>query len=449
MKKFLPALLSLLIIMTFLSCEISDTNQKLKTKSKIKAVSDPVSYISMGLKHAMGFSIEKKDDGVSVSSIQEFGIAAAKDLFDGAKIISIDGFDPMNLDENSKDEIVTQLQNGKCTLVYLDNTDSEKSVLLEVTRSTSPQKRAWKYVFVSETTENHPPSILILDIAATINKMDFKREAVNFFQIYNSELDEWWDYDEEVHPFDVNLDLENISNILSPGFTFDSSHTDKSGSIKYTGETDVELNYDFLSEFDYRGHTKTGTGNLKSKNKTYQGYVSVGYEEYFFILPFYEELEPGSHNRLSEDQMPSLEKVKDWIILFDSTGGLLELSVDGASRHWDGAYLPADSKSTDSRSLLNHFKSSDILEHSAYVDLKSIEISWLYDVIDGWEGDPYPIDMTITFPDDIDGTIELESFQPYYLAEEKIIFTYVPVSGKLSVESGPDVRLSGFIMRMK
>ncbi|MFH1515238.1 MAG: PDZ domain-containing protein [bacterium] len=449
MKKNISIAISLMILMTFLSCEINNTNQKPETKSKIKSDSDPVRYISMGFEHAMGFSIEKKDAGVFVSSIQELGIAATQGLFDGAKIISIDGFDPMKLDEQSKNEIVNQLENGKCSLIYSYDTDLEKSITLEVNRSNCPQKRTMKYFFVSDTAENQPPSILIIDLAATINKLDFKRETVNFIQFYNSELDEWWNYDEEVHGFSVDADIENISSILSPGFKIDSSQTDKSGSFNYDGKNEIELKYDILTEFDYRGFTQIGRGNLKSKDHLFNGYVSATFEEQFFILPLYKKIESLSYKKLADDQMPITEKVNDWIVLFDKTGGLLELSVDGASQQWFGAYLPAKYDSTDSDSLLTNVKSSGNLVNGEYVELNSIEISWLYDTTEGWEGDPYPVDMSIAFPDDFAGKIELKSFTPFYFQEKAILFTYVPLSGKLSVENGADVQLSGFVMRMR
>lgn len=452
MKPVLKICVTLLMLVLCVSCQVQNSEgQKQEGKIPLKVMQvDPLNMISMGLQHSFGLAIKEDNGVVVVEKLKEKGPAGVAGMKDGMKIKSILGFDLLNLDKQpNSNRIVENIENGSAPIVVTNDDGTETEFDLKVTTSNCPQQRNSNLIFVSDTDNEHPPSVLIIEVAARIKKGSFNQEAANMIQYYNSFTDEWWVLEDSKDDFNAGVPIEKLTNLATPGLFIDSNPENNSGMIGYSGEKQFELKYEISNEFELNGKRQIGEGYLKCGNMLFKGKVFVQYEEQYFILPHYKEkINPVEKKPLAADNAQVTVKVLDWIMLFDKSGSLLELSVDGAYKKWLGVYMPSNAGNNDDVKGLNDYLTTDIDDYTIkYVNLDDCNMTWFDEVVTGFEADPYPDDINIVFPNDFSGEIKLKSFSPDYLDDNHRI--YIPLSGQFVPDDGSPIDVYGFIMRIQ
>ena len=79
--------------------------------------------------------------------------------------------------------------------------------------------------------------------------------------------------------------------------------------------------------------------------------------------------------------------------------------------------------------------------------MADFNMTWFEEFETGYETAPYPDDITITFPDDLNGKIKLNAYSPKYLDKNHRI--YISLSGQFVATDGSAVDVYGFLIRMK
>lgn len=448
--QILKICLTLLMLVLCVSCQVQNSDgQKQEGKIPRRTIElDPINWISMGLQHSFGLAIKKDNGVVVVEKLMEKGPAGVAGLKNGMKIKSILGFDLLNLDKQpNSNQIVENIEKGSAPIIVINDDGTETEYDLKVTTSNCPQQRNSDFIFVSDADNENPPSVVIMEIATRIKKGSFNQEAANMIQYYDSFTDEWWELEDNKDDFDAGVPIEKLTNLATPGLFIDSNPENNSGMIAYSGEKRFELKYEISNDFEMNGKRQVGEGYLKSGNILFKGKVIIQHEEQFFILPHYKEKgDPLKKKPLPDDKAQVTVKVHDWIILFDKSGSLLELSVDGAYKNWLGVFMPSNSDNKNGSKGLSDYLITDIADYTIeYVNLDDFNMTWFYEVVTGYEADPYPDDINIVFPNDFSGEIKLKSFFPDYLDDNHRI--YIPLSGQFLPDDGSPIDVYGFMMR--
>ncbi len=452
MKPALKICLTLLMLVFCVSCQVQNSDeqkQEVQIPRTIVEI-DPINWISMGLQHSFGLAIKEVNGVVLVEKLKEKGPAGVAGMKDGMKVKSILGFDLLNLDKQpNSDKIVANIEYGSAPIVVINDDGSETEYDLKVTTSNCPQQRNSDFIFVSDADNENPPCVLIIQSATRIKKGSFNQEAANMIQYYDSFSDEWWGLEDNKDDFNAGVPIEKLAHLATPGLFIDSNPENKSGMITYSGEKRFELKYEISNEFELNGKRQIGEGYLKSGNILFKGKVMVQHEEQFFILPHYKEKAgPLEKKPLTADKAQVTVKVYDWILLFDKSGSLLELSVDGAYKKWLGVYMPSSAGNNGDLKGFSDYLTTDIYDYTIeYVSLDDFNMTWFYEFVTGFEADPYPDDIKIVFPNDFSGEIKLKSFTPEYLDDNHRI--YIPLSGQLVPDDGSPIDVYGFIVRMQ
>ncbi len=449
MKTILKISIVLLVLVMCVSCEVKKSDKSDIETNPLKMVGvDPFRMVSMGLQHSFGIDIKKENSVVVVDKLKEKGPAAVAGLKNGTVIKSIGGFDIINLDKINSDKIVAQIENGAVPIIVVNDDGTEKNIDLEVTRSNCPQQRNLDFIFVSDTDNENPPSVLVAHIATRIKTGTFNQEATNTIYFYDSLNDKWWMKEDYKDDFSAGVEIEKLTGLLTPELFIDSSPAIDSGMIGYSGEKRFKLNYEISNEFDLYGKTQIGEGFLKSGNILLKGRIIVQYEEKYFILPHYKESDSPEMKPLAPDKAQVSVKVSDWIMLFDKSGSVIELSVDGALKKWLGVFMPSNTANSDDSNSLSDYLIKDInIEECKYVNLDDFNMTWFEEYETGYEADPYPDDINIIFPNDLEGEIKLKSFSPKYLHKNHRI--YILLSGQFVPTDGSPIDVYGFMIRLK
>jgi hypothetical protein len=450
--QILKICVTLLMLALCVSCQVQNSDGQ-KQEAKIPRTTierDPINWISMGLQHSFGLAIKEENGVVVVEKLKEKGPAGVAGMKDGMKVKSILGFDLLNLDKQPDSyQIVPNIEYGSAPIVVINDDGTETEYDLKVTTSNCPQQRNSDFIFISDTDNENPPSVLVIQSATRIKKGSFNQEAANMIQYYDSFTDEWWGLKDNKDDFNAGVPIEKLANLATPGLFIDSKPENNIGMIAFSGEKRFELKYEISNEFELNGKRQIGEGYFKSRNMLFKGKVMVQHEEQFYILPhFKEKSDPLKKKPLTADKAQVTVKVLDWIMLFDKSGSLLELSVDGAYKKWLGVYMPSNAGDNNDLKGLSDYLITDISDYTVeYVSLDDFNMTWFYEVVMGFEADPYPDDINIVFPNDFSGEIKLKSFTPNYLNDNHRI--YIPLSGQFVPDDGSPIDVYGFMMRMQ
>lgn len=441
----------ILICLVFLSsCEIHKTTKKTDIIAGIQI--DPLVRISIAFINSMGFGLEKSEDQIIVSNLAQFGVARLSGMDNGMIVESIAGVDLSTLDSDGAQKIVDGLMTGKVRILTLNEDNSPKEFILEMTNSNCPQRRYSDFLYVSKPDGLKPPYVLLIQLAKEIDQMTFKRNMLAGINYFAPKSGEWFTDEQPQGSFSADVKMENFTGTTIPEITIspDSDELFKSvanGSINYINpEISFGAAFQINNKYPINGNTYLCSALLtgmtpKTGSVSDQGFMLIRHEDEFHIKPFDKESTQVEYLPLPENSPHVTESVYDWMVLFDGNGGMLDLTINGLKKNWRGVFLKSDSEIIAGIGLKEFFSADE----SPFL-LQSNEMIWFEGSVSGKEDSPFPEEITLTFPSDAEGRIFVKSFSPKYADENQRIF--MPVAGQIEIPGKDPIPVSGFLKRV-
>ena len=439
MQRFIFMLAMMVLLVGFLSCQVASKPGKISENDQSDDMAGAITSLSIEFSHALGMEIEQKDSGYFVKLISETGPAGISGIKNGDKISSIAGVNMQDLDEEKKVSIVDELLLGSISVSIVGGDDITKTVKIPLTISNSPQHRTSDFIFISEPGEYKQSSLLIVQVDRGIEKVTFDHYAVNRFWFYDGQTGRW-DASEKSLPFDTSVNMNSIEEFLDEDFKIIPPSQDNSGMLIHHGDSNVEFKYLPAKEYEIEGATFIGEGILTFSDMEIEGKSFVRHMNEFFINPFYREIKRLEFRDMTSDTRHIEDYLGDWILLFDKSGNMVELLIDGVHKRWKGALYPGNSIDSTIPGFLD-----GIPQSNGIIDIQNFDMTWFDDFIKEYESYPFPVDITLVLTISSDLLINLDSVTPCY--DNDGFHLYTALNGKVTKDDGTVFPVSGFMQR--